>query len=310
VIFAAILSALVFEPRHTARIVFLIVGAAVSLILVTTMLHKAADQRPDIIVDDTTEAGLYRLATQSRGLRPTSIDPWRHAISQAIIARPSFGVIALVAACGLAILVGTTEICWGSTPVAGSVTPVAKPVTTSQPLDPAREKLRAKVAGPAIGLMIAGVLGLTPFCVVLLAIPAWTIHPMQGQPYREPFESVDQYVLPPSSFLPLVATQSPAAAVTLQHVALLPPLLGQHSQPMVALWLPIAALLALLTLAQSATLIIGGWQMRKLRSYGLVFVAAVLAVLPCTFAWVIGLPMGIWALVVLMDPEVKAGFEA
>jgi hypothetical protein len=50
--------------------------------------------------------------------------------------------------------------------------------------------------------------------------------------------------------------------------------------------------------------------MRKLRSYGLVLVAAVLAVVPCTFAWIIGLPMGIWALVVLMDPEVKAGFES
>jgi hypothetical protein len=79
---------------------------------------------------------------------------------------------------------------------------------------------------------------------------------------------------------------------------------------MFALWLPIAAIVSILSLAQSATLIIGGWQMRKLRSYGLVFVAAVLAVLPCTFAWVIGLPVGIWSLAVLMDPEVKSGFES
>ncbi len=181
-------------------------------------------------------------------------------------------------------------------------------------IDPVRERLRAKVTGPAIGLIVAGILGLTPFCVVLLAIPAWTLHPMQGQPYREPFESVDQYVLPPPSFLPLVATQSPAAAIALQSASFLPPLiLAQTSEPQRAFtmfWLPVAVIVSILTLAQSATLIIGGWQMRKLRSYGLAFVASVLAVLPCTFAWVIGLPMGIWALMVLMDPEVKAGFEA
>jgi predicted Ser/Thr protein kinase len=329
VIFAAILSALVFEPRHPARICFLIVGAAVSLILVTTMLHKAADQRPDIVADETAEDGLFRLATQSRGLRPATVEPWRHAISQGIVARPAFGLMTLLAACGLAILVGTTELCWGGVPAGGSGAAPAKPVTVSQPLDPAREKLRTKVAGPAIGLIVAGLLGLTPLCLVLLAVPAFTLTPMQKHDSFSP-RPTEQFDLPvpgpirpgpPTSMIPLVMSQSPAAAMALRIAMVVPPLAAEalslaladgerSNQSMVALWLPVAAVLLLLNLAHSVTLIIGGWQMRKLRSYGLAFVAAVLAVLPCTFAWVVGLPMGIWALFVLMDPEVKAGFES
>jgi hypothetical protein len=174
----------------------------------------------------------------------------------------------------------------------------------ASPADPVREKLRAKVAGPAIGLIVAGVLGLSPLLVALLVVPAVTVPHIlrQGRP--------GMYV-PPPSFLPILLPQSPGAAIAAQRVSLVPPLLAQRSDFQVALWLPFAAILSLIvSFAQSVTLIVGGWQMRKLRSYGLVLVAAVLAVVPCTFAWIIGLPMGIWALVVLMDPEVKAGFES
>jgi hypothetical protein len=62
-------------------------------------------------------------------------------------------------------------------------------------------------------------------------------------------------------------------------------------------------------LAFSVTLIIGGWRMRQAKSYGLAVIAAIVALPPCTFGWILGLPIGIWALLVLMDPEVKAGFE-
>src|SRR5262249_34964754 len=37
--------------------------------------------------------------------------------------------------------------------------------------------------------------------------------------------------------------------------------------------------------------------------------AAILAMLPCTPACFVGLPMGIWALFVLLDPKVRAAFE-
>lgn len=55
----------------------------------------------------------------------------------------------------------------------------------------------------------------------------------------------------------------------------------------------------------------GGIKMKNLQSYGLAMAATIIAMLPCTVGWccVLGLPLGIWALVVLMKPEVKAAFQ-
>jgi hypothetical protein len=48
--------------------------------------------------------------------------------------------------------------------------------------------------------------------------------------------------------------------------------------------------------------------MLRLRSYPLAVAAAVLAVVPWSPAWLLGLPFGIWALVVLCRPGVRAAF--
>lgn len=54
----------------------------------------------------------------------------------------------------------------------------------------------------------------------------------------------------------------------------------------------------------------GALQMRKLRSYGLAMVASIIALVPCfSPCCLIGIPIGIWALVVLNKPEVKPYFE-
>jgi hypothetical protein len=54
----------------------------------------------------------------------------------------------------------------------------------------------------------------------------------------------------------------------------------------------------------------GALKMKQLEQYGLVMTAAVLAVIPCCSPCVIlGIPFGIWALVVLNDAEVKAAFR-
>ena len=57
-------------------------------------------------------------------------------------------------------------------------------------------------------------------------------------------------------------------------------------------------------------MIVGGWQMRQLKSYGLATIASVLAMLPCTASWMIGLPLGLWSLIVLLQPEVRQAFES
>jgi tRNA A-37 threonylcarbamoyl transferase component Bud32 len=56
-------------------------------------------------------------------------------------------------------------------------------------------------------------------------------------------------------------------------------------------------------------IIVGAGNMLRLRSYAWALVGAVLAVLPCGLGWLVGLPVGIWALVVLLTaPEVKEAF--
>jgi hypothetical protein len=52
--------------------------------------------------------------------------------------------------------------------------------------------------------------------------------------------------------------------------------------------------------------VIGGQQMRRLKSYGLGLTAAILALIPVLSAcFPIGTPVGIWAIIALNQPEVK-----
>ncbi len=57
--------------------------------------------------------------------------------------------------------------------------------------------------------------------------------------------------------------------------------------------------------------LIGAMRMKKLESYSFAMAAAILALVPCTSpcCW-LGLPFGIWALVVLGDGSVKAAFRS
>jgi hypothetical protein len=56
-------------------------------------------------------------------------------------------------------------------------------------------------------------------------------------------------------------------------------------------------------------MIVGGLKMMRLQSHGLATTASVLALLPCGPAGIIGLIVGIWSLVVLSRPDVKAAFQ-
>ena len=171
-----------------------------------------------------------------------------------------------------------------------------------------------KVSAPGIGLMIVGLLGFVPILLAVLAVPAWTL---RSKPMlHESLESIDGSTyqpMAPSGLLPFVAAPVPRGTLAVNSpLAALPILVAQtDSRPLWAIsTFGILALAMLLNLAFAVTLLIGGWRMRQARSYGLSVIAAIIALLPCTFGWILGLPIGIWALVVLMDPEVKAGFES
>lgn len=67
----------------------------------------------------------------------------------------------------------------------------------------------------------------------------------------------------------------------------------------------------LIALVVAAFLLWAALQMKELRGWTVAVVASILAMIPCISpCCFIGLPIGIWALVVLMKPEVKAAFTS
>jgi type IV secretory pathway protease TraF len=68
-------------------------------------------------------------------------------------------------------------------------------------------------------------------------------------------------------------------------------------------------IVSLISIAVSPIIIFGGVQMLGARRYSIALWAAILALIPLTSVCCIpGIPIGIWALIVLRHPEVRAGF--
>ncbi len=58
-------------------------------------------------------------------------------------------------------------------------------------------------------------------------------------------------------------------------------------------------------------IIIGALKMKKLESRGMAMTASILAMIPCLSACcLLGLPIGIWSIVTLNDPNVRASFRS
>lgn len=75
-------------------------------------------------------------------------------------------------------------------------------------------------------------------------------------------------------------------------------------------WGGLGAVGAIIKLGVSGFIIWAALQMKELRQWTLAVVASILAMVPCFGpCCLIGIPIGIWALVVLMKPEVKAAFS-
>lgn len=65
----------------------------------------------------------------------------------------------------------------------------------------------------------------------------------------------------------------------------------------------------LVGLAVAGFIVYGAMQMKALKNHTMAMIAAIISVIPCISpCCVVGLPVGIWALVVLAKPEVKAAF--
>ena len=72
----------------------------------------------------------------------------------------------------------------------------------------------------------------------------------------------------------------------------------------------ISVILHAVWIAASILMFIGALKMKRLENYALAMTASVLAMVPCMPpCCVIGLPIGIWSVVVLSKPEVKDAFH-
>jgi hypothetical protein len=73
---------------------------------------------------------------------------------------------------------------------------------------------------------------------------------------------------------------------------------------------PLGAVLAIIGLIVGAVILLGAMKMKKLEGYGFAMAATIMAMVPCISpCCLLGLPIGIWSLVVLMNADVKAAFH-
>lgn len=74
---------------------------------------------------------------------------------------------------------------------------------------------------------------------------------------------------------------------------------------------PINLISSLIILVVAAVIFYGAWRMKDLKSYGMAVTASIMAFLPCSCpCCFLGMAFGVWALVVLNNPEVKAHFAS
>jgi hypothetical protein len=73
---------------------------------------------------------------------------------------------------------------------------------------------------------------------------------------------------------------------------------------------PVSIVMGLLAIALAVMTVVAGQRMKGFRSYSLAMTASILSCIPCTNSCCcLGLPIGIWAIVVLIDPQIKVAFR-
>ncbi|NIM89850.1 MAG: hypothetical protein GTO17_02765 [Candidatus Aminicenantes bacterium] len=140
-------------------------------------------------------------------------------------------------------------------------------MTNEKPSPRAAIEPSQQVSGPAIGLLVTGIIGAIFSVVALISISIGT-----GIGTLVDYDFAEEYV----------NLYEGAAGMGSAFVGIL-----------VAAFIIYAAL-----------------KMKDLTQYGIAMAASILAMIPCISpCCLIGLPIGIWCLVVLTKPEVKAAFH-
>ena len=66
---------------------------------------------------------------------------------------------------------------------------------------------------------------------------------------------------------------------------------------------------AAVSLVWGLVVTLGGWKLKSLESYGSAMTGVIVSLLPCNPCCLVGLPIGIWALVVMNNQDVKDAFR-
>jgi hypothetical protein len=156
--------------------------------------------------------------------------------------------------------------------------PSAPPLYNSPGANAGREDALQSVKGPAIALIVTAILNM------ILAL--WGLVKML--------------------FFPTNLTQFNAEMQQLNN-----PQMQAFMQKMISMSSgPFGIVNELFCIAMAVLILMGATKMRSLRSYEFAFTAAILAMIPClTPCCLLGLPFGIWALIVLSKPTVKSYFS-
>ncbi len=134
-----------------------------------------------------------------------------------------------------------------------------------------RSDAKSKVTGPAIGLMVSGGVGLA---VGLVNLAGNIIQILNG------------------------AAQAQANALP-----------GSNTAGFVIGYTVTVVMVATFIIVWSGVVIAGSFRMLQLRNWGTAKTTAILAMIPCYHCFILGIPFGIWALVVLHDEEVRRAFR-
>lgn len=147
------------------------------------------------------------------------------------------------------------------------------------------EQMRAKVSAPSIALLVAGIINvlMSLLGTASTAMMIAGVYPGMAQ-QREQMEEMKAQ-MGDNPFIDF--------AISMQDF--------QQS--------PFSLLLNLFSLAMAVLVIVGALKMRNLQSYGLALAASIIAIIPCFSCCFTGVPIGIWALVVLLGSDVKAAFR-
>jgi serine/threonine protein kinase len=124
-------------------------------------------------------------------------------------------------------------------------------------------------------------------------------------------KAIEQPALPPDRFWS--NPEIPAATLIVTSVSCIAAFLSL----LVISWLveeidgvgPLEQLIFVLGILIAVVIFWGAFRMFRLEAYRLAIISCILAMLPCSFGWIMTVWPGIWALIVLHIPAVKAAFQ-